>query len=121
MIALAPTASLEVVQVALPLVLTVMAGQSGLELPLIVNVTVPAGDTAKGPPASCAVKVTAVLTLVELEGDALTPDGRGKRRNRLRQWSRHVVAAVVVRIAQIPRDNGVRRTCRSQGHGRAGG
>jgi hypothetical protein len=56
--------SLEVVQVALPLVLTVMSGQSGLELPLIVNVTVPAGD---------AVKVTAVLTLVELEGDALTP------------------------------------------------
>jgi hypothetical protein len=65
--------SLEVVQVALPLVLTVMSGQSGLELPLIVNVTVPAGDTVKGPPASCAVKVTAVLTLVELEGDALTP------------------------------------------------
>jgi hypothetical protein len=51
-----------------------MSGQSGLELPLTSNVTVPLGVTeVKATPASCAVKVTAVLTLVELEGEALTP------------------------------------------------
>jgi hypothetical protein len=65
--------SFAVVQVALPLELIVTAGQSELELPLILKVTVPDGDTAKGPPASWAVKVTAVLTLVELDGDAATP------------------------------------------------
>ena len=73
MIVLDPAASLEVVQVAKPLEDTVMLGQSATELLLTVKLTVPEGDTAKGPPASCAVKVTAVLTLVELEGEALTP------------------------------------------------
>jgi hypothetical protein len=38
-----------------------------------LNITVPDGDTAKGPPASWAVKVTDALTFVELDGDAVTP------------------------------------------------
>ena len=73
MIVLDPAASLEVVQVALPLALMVLSGQSAFELPLILNVTVPLGTTGvRATPASWAVNVTAVLTLVGLTGTAVT-------------------------------------------------
>lgn len=58
------------VQVALPVVLTTLAGQSGLELPLTRNVTVPLGVIGdKVTPASWAVKVIDVLTCCGLAGD----------------------------------------------------
>jgi hypothetical protein len=63
-----------VVQVAAPVALTAFAGQSELALPLIWNVTVPVGTAGvRETPASCAVKVTDVLTAWGLAGEAVTP------------------------------------------------
>jgi hypothetical protein len=62
------------VQVAFPVAFTVTALHPEIVLPLAVKFTAPEGTTGvKATPASCAVKVTESLTIVELDGDAVTP------------------------------------------------